>query len=238
MFAKADLVITTTNFVADDLRAHLNHMRASGPRIVTVPLPAQFADHKRIVSAKEPRSPGAPLRLLSVSTWEPRKNITRLLGAIRDAATRSTSPIELMLIGQRGYFADYDAEVEGIIANMPQVTARSDVSDEQLTALYAWSDASVYCSIEEGFGLPIGESLWLATPCVCHNGSAMAEVAPGGGALMIDMTDEAAIASALLDLIEEPEVLARLSSEAIGRQLASWNEYASRLASKIVLDVC
>jgi glycosyltransferase involved in cell wall biosynthesis len=113
---------------------------------------------------------------------------------------------------------------------MAEVTLKGAVSDDALAGLYDRSDASVYPSVEEGFGLPIGESLWLATPCLCHSGSAMAEVAPGGGTLMVDMTDEAAIAGALHDFAADPALLARLSAEAVARSLASWSDYARDIA--------
>ena len=234
MFAVADLVLTTTNYVADDLRAHLNGAGSRTPDIATVPLPAQFANFERCLSIKEPRAPGVPLRLLTVSTWEPRKNLPRLLRAIRRAESQSASTIELAVVGRRGCFAAYDAEVETLIAEMPRVTVHGTISDEDLVALYARCHASVYPSVEEGFGLPIGESLWLATPCVCHNGSSMKEVAPGGGTLMIDMTNEAAIAGALLDLLNAPGLSTRISAEAANRSLTSWRDYACKVASKLM----
>jgi glycosyltransferase involved in cell wall biosynthesis len=232
MFAAADIIFTTTNYVANDLRMRLGHVGSLIPDIATVPLPAQFADQKRCSSTKPPRAPGAPLRLLTVSTWEPRKNLPRLLRAIRQAQTQSAS-IELAVIGQRGHFPDYDAEVEAIIADMPNVTICGSISDKDLLALYAHSHASVYPSVEEGFGLPIGESLWLATPCLCHNGSSMAEIAPGGGVLTVDMTDEAAITRVLVDLATKRDLLSDLTAETVARPLATWNDYAREVASKL-----
>ena len=233
MFASPDIVFTTTNYVANDLRAYLAQSGLTPPETVTVPLPAQFADQKRVTSIKPVHQRSNPLRLVTVSTWEPRKNLPRLLRAIRQAETRATSSIELALVGRRGIFSALDAEVQEIIAGMPRVKVYGSISDDDLVALHAGSHASVYPSIEEGFGLPIGESLWLATPCVCHSGSSMAEIAPGGGTLMVDMTDEAAIAGALLDLLDKPDLLASLAAETVDRPLASWQDYALEVASKL-----
>lgn len=237
MFAAADLVFTTTRYVADDLLEHFGRTGLSVSKLVTVPLPAQLADRPRVCAVKPQRAPGDPLRLLTVSTWEPRKNLPCLLRAIRQAEAQSGLFVELTVVGRRGHFADYEAEVEAIIADMPRVTVQGSVSDDRLTTLYHRSHASVYPSVEEGYGLPIGESLWLATPCICHDGSAMAEVAPGGGTLMIDMTDEAAITRALLDLLADAGLLARLSAEAVDRQLTSWNDYGIEIASNLPPDV-
>ena len=95
------------------------------------------------------------------------------------------------------------------------------------------SDAAVYPSIEEGFGLPIGESLWLGAPCLYHDGSAMAETAPGGGTFAVDMLDERSMAEAISACATDPRLLGGLAKEARERRLASWDDYAAEVLSVI-----
>ena len=40
------------------------------------------------------------------------------------------------------------------------------VDDPTLQALYVAADLSAYPSLQESFGLPVLESLWLGTPCL------------------------------------------------------------------------
>ena len=42
-------------------------------------------------------------------------------------------------------------------------------TDKEISELYQNALFSVYPSINEGFGLPIYESLWYCTPVICHN---------------------------------------------------------------------
>ena len=235
MFAAADVVFASTNYVANDLREHLRLAGARIPEIIVIPFAAQFAHRPRQVEKAFVRSPGDPLKFLAVSTWEPRKNYPRLLKAIRKAKLTLGLSIELTLVGQRGHFPDYDAEVKSLLADMPNVVCRGSISDDELVALYGNCHASVYPSYEEGFGLPIVESLWLATPCLCHGGSSMAEIAPGGGVLTVNMTDEDAIVLTLRSLGNGTEVLARLSAEIVERVLVSWDDYASAIAQELQL---
>lgn len=225
MFADADLVFATTEWVAADLRAHLAALGLRLPEIAIVPLAAQFADMPRRAIPPPPRAAEAPLALLTVGTMEPRKNLPGLLRAI-EAATVRGAAVRLTIAGKRSIHHAYEAEVDALVARTPGVSLVEMPDDAALAALYAGSHAGIYCSCEEGFGLPVVESLWLGRPCICHDGSAMAEVAPGGGTLMIDMADEDAIADALVALAAHPGILARLAAEAVARPLRGWADVA------------
>ena len=233
MFAGADLVLATTNLVASQLRAHLHAEGLTLPPITVVPLPAQFADVPRVQEARAICRPGDPLRLITVSTWEPRKNLPRLLRSVLLAQDRSGHPIHLTLVGRRGGYLKHDAEVDALLAANPNATARDQVGDHELADLYARCHASVYTSCDEGFGMPVLESLWLGRPCLCHTGSAMAEVAPGGGTLMLDMSDEVAIADALVRMSAGPGLLDKLTDEVLARPLRTWDEYATDVADHL-----
>ncbi len=89
------------------------------------------------------------------------------------------------------------------------------VADDELRKLYEQASATVFASWEEGFGLPVLESLWHGRPCLCHEGSAMAELLPGGGAFAVDMLDEAEIEAALVSLADDLDLLERLGHEAV-----------------------
>ena len=230
MFAGADSVIAMTDLVAGHLREHLRAEGLRAPEIAVLPLPAQFADLPRVRARGAARGPDAPLRLLTVSTWEPRKNLPLLLRAVRRAEARTGGSIQVTVVGRRGGFPAYDAEVEASLAGMPRVAALDRAGDADLAALYGSHHASVYPSVEEGFGMPILESLWLGRPCLCHAGSSMAEVAPGGGTLMTDMADEGAVAAGLVRLMDEPGLLDGLTEEALARPLRDWGDYAADVA--------
>ena len=45
--------------------------------------------------------------------------------------------------------------------------------DAELAWLYANAAFTVFPSLMEGWGLPVGESLWFGKPCVASSGSAV-----------------------------------------------------------------
>lgn len=101
--------------------------------------------------------------------------------------------------------------------------------DSALVKEYNKCHFTVYPSLEEGYGLPILESLWYGKPCICRNYGAMAEAAEGGGCLMVDTTDAGKLAEAILLLSEDKRLRARLGEEAVSRHLKTWAEYAGEI---------
>jgi len=227
-FALVDVALPISWTVAADLRRHFAATGLPSPVIIPCPLAGELPDSPR-VRAPITRNPAAGLRLLAIGTLEPRKNYPRLLRALRAAAAAGHEGRlpQLTIVGRRAGFAELDAEIERLAAEAGNVSLRDHVTDEELHDLLAASDATVFASWEEGFGLPVLESLWRGLPCLCHDGSAMAEVAPGGGVLAVDMLDEAAIAEGLRRLADEPGLLASLSAEAVARPIRDWDGYAA-----------
>ncbi len=225
-FGEMDLALPISWTVAAELRRYLADHGLQVPRITPCPLAGELPGTTRQKNAISGPVPAQPLQLLSIGTLEPRKNHVRLLHALIEARRfTSNRAIELTIVGRRAGFAELDSEIERL-AGAAGVTLHDHVSDEEVLSLLASSNATVFASLEEGFGLPVLESLWHGLPCLCHNGSAMAEVAPGGGVLAVNMLDETAIAEGMARLATEDGLLDRLGREAVGRLIRDWDEYA------------
>jgi glycosyltransferase involved in cell wall biosynthesis len=224
-YEEVEVALPISWTAAADLLRWLDGEGLRTPRVAVCPLAADVGSIPRVTSPRAPIGAAETLRMLAVGTWEPRKNYPRLLRALADAQQRSARPIHLTIVGRRAGYSALDADIEELGA-ATGTTLRDHVSDEDLLELYEGAHATVYASWEEGFGLPIVESLWRGRPCLCHNSSAMAELLPGGGTLSIEMRDEAAIAGALVALAEDPNLLSRLGREAVTRPLRSWQDYA------------
>jgi glycosyltransferase involved in cell wall biosynthesis len=181
--------------------------------------------------------PGGVLELpevpdvLCVSTIEPRKNHERLLQAAEQLWAEGLS-FRLTLVG------GCNAEVrEAWLARVRSVKAPDGcfrylgkVSDEALRALYKEVWVSVYPSLWEGFGLPVIESLSYGKPCLCSDRGGLAEVAAGGGCLLVDPESVEALAKGLRRLCRDLDTYTVLQEETRGRTFRSWAEYAA--------DVC
>jgi glycosyltransferase involved in cell wall biosynthesis len=185
----------------------------------------------------EPQSdlPVEPLRekfrlprpyILFVGTLEPRKNIVSLLEAYRRI---SESRDELLVIvGKKGWFYEsIFTKVKELELN-ERVRFTGFVSEEEKFALIRHCRIFIYPSLYEGFGLPVLEALSMGIPTITSNISSMPEVA-GDAALLTDPGNIAAIAGAMLRLLNDPEKRLELSVKAV-RQASrfSWENTAQQ----------
>lgn len=181
---------------------------------------------ERIFEVGRLRGQSAPERfLLCVSTLHPHKNIERLLEVF--ARLRSRHPdLKLVLAGMRGFSA---AAVERAIRRLElekRVHLTGWLSREQLYHLYRRAWACVYPSTFEGFGLPVLEAMAAGIPTACSAIDPLREIA-GGWAVMFDPHDEAAMAGAILQVLEDEQVRRRLAQEGPPRAMAfSWRKAA------------
>jgi glycosyltransferase involved in cell wall biosynthesis len=120
--------------------------------------------------------------VLAVGTLEPRKNLARLIEAVR------RTDIELRVVGARGWGG---VEVEG-----NGVHWLGEVSDVELARLYRGATCVAYPSLYEGFGIPVLEAMACGVPVVTTRGTAMEEVADGA-AVLVDASDPAEIAAGI-----------------------------------------
>ncbi len=173
---------------------------------------------------------GPPPRgfLLTVATLEPRKNPLRLLRAYADYRTRAAEPLPLVWAGAKGWLCDdFDAELRAL-GLAEHVLRPGFVADDELRWLYRECAVFVYPSLFEGFGLPVLEAMAAGAPVLTSETTSMPEVA-GGAGLLVDPTDERALANALLSLATDTELSSRLRQAGVDRAGAfSWCRTARR----------
>ncbi len=108
---------------------------------------------------------------ISVASLEPRKNLKRIIKAF----SSFEKDYQLVLVGRSGY--DNIPDAKGLIKT-------GYVSEKDLACLYKESQALIFASLYEGFGLPILEAFYHGTPVVTSNVSSMPEVAGNAGVLV------------------------------------------------------
>jgi glycosyltransferase involved in cell wall biosynthesis len=126
--------------------------------------------------------------VLAVGTLEPRKNLDRLVEAVRRTDT------ELRIVGARGW--------GGVQVGGNGVRWLGEVSDAELARLYRGAACVAYPSLYEGFGIPVLEAMACGAPVVTTRGTAMEEVADGA-AVLVDANDPAEIAAGIVKAVEE-----------------------------------
>ena len=147
--------------------------------------------------------------VLSVGTVQPRKNLPRLIAAVRLLRERTGEDIVLVHAGRRGWLY---AEVEQAVQNHALADSFrliEDADDSELRLLYAGAVALAYPSLYEGFGLPCVEAMACRCPVVAAAVSSVPEVV-GDAGLLVEPTDVEALAEALSRCLGDSELRAML----------------------------
>ena len=235
-----DLVLpiscSSTNDLIDFLGGTLPKPQSFNSQIKTVLLPGEFVENDRQFQGHELGE--KIVKILCVGTVEPRKNHETLLKAFILAKQRSKVSLELVIVGgSHSIEPELADRVRDFILKHPNITWEENANDAQLQEFLKACDFTVYPSIKEGFGLPILESLWSAKPCICANFGSMKEVAEAGGCLMVDVTNVEALAEAIQQLANNPQLHQTLTQEAITLPFKSWHDYALEVAFRLAEKV-
>ncbi|MBN1314140.1 MAG: glycosyltransferase family 4 protein [Anaerolineales bacterium] len=187
------------------------------------PLPAGEVEAYR-------RRLGLPeLFILYLGTWEPRKNLVRLVQAF-DLLRRSTSAFKLVLAGGKGWLFDSILAMIESLNLQDHVIVTGYIPMEDLSLLYNAATLFTYPSIYEGFGLPVIEAMACGTPVVTSNVSSMPEAAGEGelcAGLTINPDDTDGLANAMYRACTDNSLRRQMREKGL-RQAANfnWNDTA------------
>lgn len=202
-----------------------------GPDIIPVLLPASVgeSDDAAIAGARDRLIIGEVPLILVVGSHEPRKNHLAILQAA-EILWREGHEFSLSFIGSRSWRGDeYHDRIRQLQDQGRPVESVTHAGDSLLWAAYRVARFTVFPSLNEGFGLPVAESLSVGTPVVTSNFGSTAEIAETGGALLVDPRDDDDLTAAMRTLLTDDDVLLRLQIEARSRPRTSWDDYAESL---------
>lgn len=187
--------------------------------------PVEFEESERAPIAQNGRD-----IVLYVSSFTLRKNHLKLFEAAK-RLWKEGIKFELRLVGSStgNWGLRLVPEIRLLQAAGWPIRWLKQVDDRALHRSYRECSFTVYPSLQEGFGLPILESLWHGKPCLCGNNGALGEVAEGGGCFYIDQTSAASIAEGIRRLLTDRELYERLCNEARARTFRTWPDYIDRL---------
>jgi glycosyltransferase involved in cell wall biosynthesis len=164
--------------------------------------------------------------ILCVSTLEKRKNHNRLLEAMR-VVRDHIKDLDLVLVG--GIDASIEKTTLECIRRKEWVHHFDRVDDYALRRLYEESLFTVYPSLDEGYGLPVIESLRHGKFCLASHAGAIPE-AGGEWADYFDPEDIQTLAAKILKYVTNPEELQRRETLLSSYRPASWRETSWQVA--------
>ena len=171
------VIITPSKFVARDVA------RFANIRPGKIAVTSEAADRITVPAQQVPRLGGKRF-IMYVGRATPHKNLRRLIGAFE--ILRKSNP-DLMLVLAGKFDANYH-RLEALVSRKRMADAvvfPGFVSDGELRWLYDNTEAYVFPSLSEGFGLPGLEAMVQAAPVVSSNASCLPEVY-GDGAHYFD----------------------------------------------------
>ena len=152
--------------------------------------------------------------VLSLSAKRPHKNLFALIGALAQIPAERRPVLVLP-----GYPTAHEQELRERARSLGverDVRLPGWISAAALEGLWSVAQVFAFPSLYEGFGLPVLEAMARGVPVVCSNTSSLPEVV-GDAAVQFDPRSEAAIAQALVQVLEDDELRTRLRTRGLAR---------------------
>jgi glycosyltransferase involved in cell wall biosynthesis len=224
---QADKIITVSEFSKEDIAKQytINKEEIS---VVYNACPDHFVpvDSSEKKNIQEEHADAKPY-FVYLGSIHPRKNVARMIAAFETFKKNTGSDYKLLLIGR---WAWKTSEVKKQIENSPY---RSDIiikdyTREVVYKIVASSEALLYCSLFEGFGIPILEGFSAGVPVITSTVSSMPEVARDA-ALLVDPTEVNSIAEGMLQISKDNNLREKLIQKGNERlQDFSWDNSAAK----------
>ena len=163
--------------------------------------------------------------LLYVGTLEPRKNLLRLLRAVKQIRDEGL-PYHLVLAGGMGWMMEtFEQEVRALDLQ-DALHYLGYIPTQDLPGLFSLATVFTFPSLYEGFGLPPLEAMACGTPVLTSDRSSLAEIC-GDAAYLVDPRSEEAIAAGLGALLRDEDLRQDLRRKGLQRVTGfSWERAA------------
>ncbi|WP_276348752.1 glycosyltransferase family 1 protein [Daejeonella sp. JGW-45] len=190
--------------------------------------------------ARPPDEPGPVITtptskfILHVGVLEKRKNLVKLVEAVKALHQAGHTGYSLVIVGQSSSKDELDgsAELKAAIKreNLEDfVMMYGYASDEELSQLYRTASLYVFPSLNEGFGLPVLEAFHYKLPVLVAGNTCLPEIG-GDAVLCFDPFDSHDICDKIRKVVEDPglaEALVKKGTERL--KMFSWQKNAEEL---------
>jgi len=150
-----------------------------------------------------------------VVAYHPRKNVPRLLEAFSRVQSSARERVELVLVGRDCHrFREDLPELSENLGSRLRIPGW--IEQEDLPGVYSLATVFFFPSLYEEFGIPNCEAMACGTPIVTASTGAPPEIV-GDAGVFVDPTDVEAMADTLVNVLEDPDLRAALSTRGVQR---------------------
>lgn len=233
--SRSDLILPISVYAGDTLVAHYAET-LSDPADVEdlrrriIPLSLAEVNGDAVLRRPDGKTPaGKKDVILLLGTVEPRKQQIEVIKAFKRHRDGKLSGMRLAIVGS--LHPASAEEFHALVDGDPSIDYHGYASDALVDALFDRALFSVFASNDEGFGLPICESLARGVPCLTASFGSMAEVAADGGCLTVDVNDPEEIERGMLKLVRDASLRERLTRQIRGKTFRTWEDYSRDLVA-------
>ena len=224
VIAHADMLLTNSEFTKAEVEhfGNIGHLPALPP-VVAVPLSHELRQTGEPIDLEIPQEP----YLMCVGTLTGRKNLECVVDALMVLTEMGRPVPQLLLAGARRKRAEDYVDEARFAPVRDKIHFIRDPNQAELRALYQGALALVIPSYMEGWGLPLGEALWVGTPGLASTAPALQEVG-GDLAQYFDPANPRELAAQIDALQSDPEARQALKGRisAARPNLRSWRDVA------------
>jgi glycosyltransferase involved in cell wall biosynthesis len=226
---KADHIFTVSEYSKRQIVEHLE-VPASKVTVTYNGVGPQFFPVAREEAMQAVRGECGITRpyILYVGNLKPHKNVDGLLRAFAVVWKRNPGNCELLIVGDDVSGGPALKELALKLGIDAAIRFAGKVSDEMLRLAYSGAELTVLPSFEEGFGLPVVESMACGTPVACSRAASLPEVGDNAAAYF-DPHDVESIAATVEQLLHSSTERERLRREGLANSRRfTWPACADR----------
>lgn len=233
---KAERIMTVSEYSRQDIA---ERYRVDPERIHVVYNGVDDAFHpiskEEKKAVREKWSGGSPY-LVQVSTLHPRKNICRLLLSFDRLCEDEGRDLKLLLVGKSMWWTREMEQAYRSMTHRDRVVFTGHMGMENLNELIAASEAALYLSYFEGFGIPVLEAMKAGVPVLSSDRTSLPEVG-GEAVLYCDPFSEDAILEGMRRLLNEEALRKELAEKGAERaESFTWDRVAEKVKKTLIGD--
>lgn len=227
---RAELIITVSDFEREQIIENLNIAPEKVKTIYNACGKHFTPDRNEIDLANFKVKYQLPDRfILFLGNMGPGKNVPNVLRSLDLIYQRGRLDFKLVIADMSTFRLQSLLEAQGNLHLQEHIHLTGYVPNNEIPDLYRLSEAFIYPSLAESFGIPILEAMACGTPVITSNTTAMPEIA-GKDALLIDPREPEQLAEMILKILDDQALRNQASSYGIERAaLFSWKKNATEV---------